>query len=223
MTHDNELNEALRRFSHYYGQMPSDDYDFIDTYLRKTETRNISDEGILEIAAIHSNYRDGDGERFSHARIVEFAKDLLSCTRTPPPPSGDAVRLAVEALREAAIELAAPVRSGMIKRLDMALSCDRAVLSLRTLPATPVNPPSAERVEILRRLDKLCPHVYIDNVKVSDQGVNEIRAALSAPVDTGWIDEMRVEVSDEYPCGFRDEGWNAALDAVKQKLDGRGA
>jgi hypothetical protein len=80
-----------------------------------------------------------------------------------------------------------------------------------------VNPPSAERAEALEALEFLTDgEVYTTN---GLKAYNVVRAALSAPVDTGWIDEMKLEpMADENYL----EGWNDAIDAVKQKLDGRG-
>jgi hypothetical protein len=149
-------------------------------------------------------------------KTVEAIRHALKQMSTPPPPSGDAV--SIPAL-ETAREIAKRDHPSLAKAADMYLN--------RALPATPVNTPSAERVidfEALQRdLESRADEPDWDASWVVYVVKTHIDAALYAPVDTGWIDEMRnaghsdLVMDEDYYIGY-----NAALDAVKQKLDGRG-
>jgi hypothetical protein len=164
-------------------------------------------------------------------RFREHARsycDFLNATATPPP-SGDAVRLVdYEEFMEAVSEGA---KWGTLTREEVKTVVTFAK-KLRALPATPVNPPSAERGEALRELEHICSYDVWHKAENLEEKIfwwfkeyaATVRAALSAPVtDTGWIDEMRnaghsdLVMDEDYYIGY-----NAALDAVKQKLDGRG-
>jgi len=189
------------------------------------------------------------------ARMLEDIIDdtqLAWNTRTPPPPSGDAVRLAVEALERVIsarsreinyVEKLSDLRDcdgkpDELQRMmaasgafvinnfrelqafyEFAPYADLILSALRALPATPVNPPSAERGDALEALEFLTDgEVYTTN---GLKAYNVVRAALLAPVGTRWIDEMRRTVS-QCPTSDYAKGHADALDAVKQKLDGRG-
>jgi len=80
-------------------------------------------------------------------------------TRTPPPPSGDAVRLALDVLEEAADEYwddhHSHMSEGDFENHWLIMKIRTAQKKLRALPATPVNPPVTpeEAAEALRDMD----------------------------------------------------------------------